>query len=92
MSGEFRDNPAKRRFEYQVGEAMAYANYRREGGTLYIDYVEAPQELRGTGAAGKLMEHIVETAKKENLEIVPICGYAASWLRRHEAPKPKGPA
>lgn len=79
----FSDNQAQRRFEYKVGEAFAYAAYRREGKTLFIDYVEAPPELRGTGAAGKLMEHIVDFAKTEKLEIVPICGYAAQWLRRH---------
>jgi uncharacterized protein len=92
MSGDFSDNQAKRRFEYKVGVHTAYADYRREGRTLYIDYVEAPPELRGTGAAGRLMEHIAALAKQENLEIVPICGYAASWLRRHEGGRPSGPA
>lgn len=82
MAETFTDNTAANRFELQVGTATAYADYRREGGTLFIDYVEAPQELRGTGAAGRLMQHIVDTAKSENLNITPICGYAATWLSR----------
>lgn len=83
MSETFTDNSAANRFELQVGTSTAYADYRREGGTLFIDYVEAPQELRGTGAAGRLMQHIVDTAKSENLNITPICGYAATWLSRN---------
>jgi uncharacterized protein len=86
----FSDNTAKSRFEYKVGDATAFADYRREGGTLFIDYVEAPVELRGTGAAGKLMEKIMETARQEELKVVPICGYAASWIRRNGA-KPPSP-
>jgi predicted GNAT family acetyltransferase len=80
---DFSDNKAKGRFEYKVGDLFAYADYRREGKVLYIDYVEAPMKLRGTGAAGRLMEHIVAVAKQEQLAIEPICGYAAHWLRRH---------
>lgn len=80
---DFSDNQAQQRFEYKVGDLAAYADYRREGKTLFIDYVEAPLELRGSGAAGKLMEQIVLFAKAEKLEIEPICGYAVHWLRRH---------
>ncbi len=82
---DFSDNKAQSRFEYKVGNTFAYADYRREGKTLFIDYVEAPPELRGTGTAGRLMAEIAEVAKKEQLEIVPICSYAAHWLRRHKA-------
>jgi len=78
----FTDNTLKSRFEYSVNNAMAFANYRREGATLFIDYVESPPELRGTGAAGKLMEHVMDAAQKENLTVVPICGYAAAWMEK----------
>lgn len=82
----FSDNIKQQRFEYAVEGSVAYANYRREGSTLYIDYVFAPPELRGKGASGKLMQEIVGFAKEENLRIVPICGYAATWLSRNGKP------
>lgn len=83
----FVDNVTARRFEYHLGEHFAYAAYRREGKNLYIDYVEAPPELRGSGAAGQLMQHIMQQAATENLDVVPICGYAVSWIRKN-VPKP----
>ncbi len=62
---------------------MVYANYRLEQNILTIDYVFAPPELRGTGAASRLMGHIMDIAKTEGYNVQPFCGYARSWLERH---------
>ena len=89
MADGFSDNKSKNRFEYHVGSHFALADYRRENGTLFIDFVEAPPELQGTGAAGKLMREIVNMAAHQGEKVVPICGYAASWIRKNSnAPKP----
>lgn len=80
---QFLDNEARSRFEYHRDGGVTYANYRRQDGALYIDYVEAPVSLRGTGAAGELMEYIVDQANQEELTIIPVCTYVAAWLRRH---------
>jgi hypothetical protein len=60
----------------------SWADYRRNGDTLVIDHVEAPPALRGTGAAGRLMAAVAADARGKDLKIIPICGYAAAWLRR----------
>ena len=78
-----RDNAAHNQFEIGDGAATVFAIYRRTAEALFIDHVEAPPALRGTGAAGALMEAIVAQARLEGREIVPVCGYAAAWLRRH---------
>ncbi len=80
---EFRDNRGLNRFELDVGGQIVWADYRRDASSLIIDHVEAPMLLRGTGAAGELMQHIAAEARASALKIVPLCGYAASWLRRH---------
>lgn len=78
------DNAEKRRFELAEEGHMAYADYALENNILSIKYVFAPEALRGTGAAGRLMEGIAGTARSKNFKIIPICGYAASWLRKHK--------
>lgn len=80
---QFSQNTQKKQFELLQDGHIAFARYRIEGQKLYIDYVEAPVELRGTGAAGTLMQHIVDYATENNYTILPICGYAVSWLKRH---------
>lgn len=76
-------NVAEKRYEMPFGHLMVYANVRKDTNFLYIDYVFAPPELRGTGAAGQFMMKLMDVVRTENLKVVPICGYAASWLQRH---------
>jgi predicted GNAT family acetyltransferase len=83
MSETFSNNSAKSRYELDVGGQVAWADYRIQDKTLFIDHVEAPQSLRGTGAAGRLMKHVAETAAQEGYSITPICGYAAAWLAKN---------
>ncbi|HEY2658966.1 MAG TPA: GNAT family N-acetyltransferase [Caulobacteraceae bacterium] len=77
------DNAERHRFELSELGHIAFADYRREPGRLVIPHVEAPMALRGGGAAGRLMEGVVAHARAEGARIVPLCGYAAAWLRRH---------
>lgn len=79
-----RDNAAQRRFELDVEGETVYADYRKEDSRLIIPYVYAPPPLRGKGAADKLMQQIFEHARVNGKQIVPLCGYAAAWLRRHQ--------
>lgn len=73
----FIDNQEEERFELQVDNKAVFADYRREQGVLHILHVEAPASLRGTGAAGKLMEEIAQYAKSSKEKLHPICSYAA---------------
>ncbi len=84
MINKFTDNTDIPRFELEENEKIAYADYNRNGKILSIKYVFSPESLRGTGAAGRLMEAIAAQARAENLRITPICGYAASWLQKHK--------
>jgi predicted GNAT family acetyltransferase len=85
MTDQVTDNAARGRFELAVGGQVVFANYRRSGGRLAITHVEAPPALRGTGAAGRLMEGVMARARADGLKVAPLCGYAAAWLRRHKA-------
>ncbi|MCH2547219.1 MAG: N-acetyltransferase [Alphaproteobacteria bacterium] len=77
------NNTKKNRYELEIDGHIAFADYRLDGNIIHIPHVEAPPKLRGTGAAGKLMQGIMQIAETENLKIRPICSYAASWLEKH---------
>jgi uncharacterized protein len=83
MTNPVRDNHEQSRFELDLDGQIVFANYRRTGSTLAILHVEAPVPLRGTGAAGRLMQGIMEIARATGAKIAPHCGYASAWLRRH---------
>ena len=77
---ELRDTGS--RYEMDEEGLTSWADYRRSGDRLYIDHVESPMALRGTGAAGRLMASLSADARARSLRLMPICGYAAAWLRR----------
>lgn len=83
--GDLRNNRDQSRYEMDEEGHTSYADYRRQDGRLYLDYVYAPPELRGSGAAGRLMAALAADARDQGLKITPICGYAAAWLRRSHA-------
>jgi predicted GNAT family acetyltransferase len=83
MTNPVRDNQEQSRYELDIDGQIVFANYRRNGLTLAILHVEAPVPLRGTGAAGRFMQGIMEIARATGAKIVPQCGYASAWLRRH---------
>lgn len=83
MTNPVRDNQERSRYELDVDGRIVFANYRRDGSTLAILHVEAPPALRGTGAAGRLMHGVMAIARATGAKIVPLCGYASAWLRRH---------
>ena len=78
-----RDNRELHRFELPVEGQVVFAEYRRQPGRLVITYVEAPPSLRGTGAAGRLMQGVLEEARTEQVKVLPLCGYARAWMQRH---------
>jgi predicted GNAT family acetyltransferase len=81
---EIKDNTRQGRYELSEAGETAYADYALDGRVLRINYVFAPPALRGKGTAGRLMQGIADTARARNLKIQPLCGYAATWLRRHD--------
>lgn len=77
-----RDNTEASRYELDIDGETVFARYRRQDGVLTILWVEARPGLRGTGAAGRLMKLVAREARDRSWRIVPVCGYAAAWLRR----------
>ena len=77
---ELRDTG--QRYEMDEQGQTSWADYRLQDGRLVIDHVESPVALRGSGAAGRLMAAVAADARARSLKIVPLCGYAAAWLRR----------
>lgn len=83
MSDEVRDNTERQRYELEIDGQIVFAIYRRDGATVQIRHVEAPVPLRGTGAADRLMHGIAALARADGFKLLPLCGYARSWLRQH---------
>jgi predicted GNAT family acetyltransferase len=79
----FHDNIERQRFELIENDLTAFADYSRQVNRLTIPHVESPPQLRGKGTAARLMSAIADYAVRNDLRIVPLCGYARAWFRHH---------
>ena len=85
---DLRDVTAEQRFEQGFTDAdgtlrRVWADYAIQGDTRAILHVEAEDELRGSGAAGRFMAGLADHARSQKIKLIPRCSYAVAWFRRH---------
>lgn len=76
-------NLSENRFETLVDGYPSKLDYIQDGKNFVITHVGVHPELRGQGVAGKLVEVSLQYAKENSLRVIPMCSYAAAYMRRH---------
>ena len=77
-------NSAAQRYEARIDRYLAVAEYRRNGDSIAFTHIEVPAALRGRGIASKLVHAALEDARAQELRVVPLCSFVASYIRRHQ--------
>jgi predicted GNAT family acetyltransferase len=83
-SAEALNNTNAHRFELHSGELMARLDYRLENRTIVLVHTEVPAEFAGLGVGAKLVKAALEYARQSGLAVVPLCSFAAAYLRRNK--------
>jgi predicted GNAT family acetyltransferase len=76
-------NPTERRFEAWINGHLSKLDYIQDGRNFVITHVGVYPELRGQGIAGKITQVSLEYAREHDLRVIPMCGYAAAYIRKH---------
>lgn len=64
-------------------EPLAEITYVEVGTSqLIIDHTGVRDELRGKGIAQKLVNHVVDFARKENKKVIPLCPFAKNHIEK----------
>lgn len=78
------DNAATGRFELRrSGELVGFATYRTQGSAVVVSHVETLWQHRDRGYGARLMDGILGILRTDARTIVPLCAYAASYMRDH---------
>ena len=64
-------------------DAIGRLTYQRRGNVLVADHTLVPPEIGGRGVAARLVDALVEGARKDGDLIVPQCSYVDVAFRRH---------
>jgi uncharacterized protein len=78
-----RDNKPKSRFELDVEDGIAFANYRLMPSTVIITHTETPRASRGQGVASELVRGALELIRADGLKVVAGCGFVEDYLSKH---------
>ena len=76
-------NPNENRFETTIDGKLSKLDYIQNGNTFVITHVGVHPDLRGQGVAGKIVEVGLAYARENSFRVVPMCSYAAAYIRRH---------
>ncbi|HUP98265.1 MAG TPA: GNAT family N-acetyltransferase [Usitatibacter sp.] len=50
---------------------------------LLIKHTEVDSKFEGRGFAGALMRYILDDARAQSRKVIPVCPYAAAYIRKH---------
>jgi predicted GNAT family acetyltransferase len=78
-----RDNKDKNRFELDVGNEIAFANYRLTPSTVIITHTETPRALRGRGIASELVKGALDLIRRDGKKAVAGCSFVVDYLDKH---------
>ncbi|OIQ21762.1 MAG: N-acetyltransferase [Flavobacterium sp. MedPE-SWcel] len=79
----FRINESQNQFELEINGVIAFLEYYRVEDKIFVTHTEAPQELRGTGAASSLVSQTLQYVRDNKLTVVPLCSYVAKYIDNH---------
>jgi predicted GNAT family acetyltransferase len=83
MTDTVRDNAARQRFELEVGGALAFVDYQRDGRKLLLTPAEVPPALRGGGVGSALVQATLALVRERGEKVVPLCSFVAQYMSRH---------
>jgi uncharacterized protein len=80
---EVTHNESNHTFEVWIHGHLSKLDYIQDGKNFVITHVGVYPELRNQGIAAKIVEVGLEYAKQNSLRVVPMCSYAAAFIRRN---------
>jgi hypothetical protein len=80
-----RDNPARHRFEIDLGDgSVAFAAYMLSPGKITFTHTEVPERHEAKGFGTLLIREALADARERGLQVIPICPFFAAYMRKHE--------
>ncbi|MDG4809121.1 GNAT family N-acetyltransferase [Micromonospora sp. WMMD1120] len=84
MSTLVEDNPAKRRFEILVDDALAgFTAYLPRGEVLVFTHTEVDRGFQGRGVGGALIRGTLDQLRARGTKVVPQCPFVAAFIDKH---------
>jgi predicted GNAT family acetyltransferase/glutaredoxin len=78
------DAPEASRYELRLGGTLiGISAYHRRGDRIAFTHTEVDEEHEGRGFASHLARGALDDARRQGLQVVPLCPYIAAYIQRH---------
>jgi hypothetical protein len=71
------------RYEIETEAGPAVLEYLREGKRLTLVHTGVPKAVASQGLGTLLVKTALEDARAQGLKVVPLCGFARTFIARH---------
>lgn len=86
---EVINNKDASRFEIQLEDDMAFADYKLRGTSIVFDHTVVPPAYGGQGVAHKLIKTALDSARDQGLRVIPLCPFVAAFIRENPEYQPE---
>lgn len=76
------DNAAEKRYELDLGDGMALAEYVLGHGLIVLTHTEVPPKYEGRGIGKELVQGVLEDIRERSSRSSPS-PFVATYIRRH---------
>jgi len=80
---EIKHDLDNQKFSIIIDGLESHIEYVKNNRVLNVVHTYVPSLLRGRGIAAKLVEAVIEYAKRNDFKIIPSCSYVKSYFDRH---------
>ena len=85
MDVSIRKSKTRSRYELVAdGRVIAILDYRVTGNRVVLPHTEVLRNLRGRGAAARLVRAALDDLRAEGKRVVPTCWYVREFIRDNE--------
>jgi predicted GNAT family acetyltransferase len=83
ISWSVRDNPEHHRFEVDLGDSIAVAEYTLPEGMIMFTHTEVPAQHEGKHVGTALIRAGLAAARDRGLKVIPVCPVFAAYIKAH---------
>ncbi|MBX2820355.1 MAG: N-acetyltransferase [Rhodothermaceae bacterium] len=77
------NNEKAKQYEADLGSAKAKIEYIPTKKMIVFTHTEVPREYEGQGVANKMIRHVLDEARENNMQVHPMCPFVKLFIRRH---------
>jgi predicted GNAT family acetyltransferase/glutaredoxin len=83
-AAEVVDVPEANRYELRLSDRLiGLAAYRRRDGRIAFTHTEVHESWEGRGFGSRLAAAALDDARRQGLDVVPLCPFIAHYIERH---------